>query len=147
VATVGGLAAARKRTLDAVKLANANAWAADRCHFGYFDIAALCAGSTAGRGQVLKADAQKVVAIISSDKAKTQTFCQMEILGNQVDEAIQKQDTKKAYELTQKLTELEKDLGSEYLALVESLRSMDLTSKDGQEIMSTFDKLDESCPH
>jgi hypothetical protein len=24
---------------------------------------------------------------------------------------------------------------------------MDLTSKDGQEIMSTFDKLDESCPH
>ena len=71
----------------------------------------------------------------------------MEILGNQVDEAIQKQDTKKAYELTQKLTELEKDLGSEYLALVESLRSMDLTSKDGQEIMLTFDKLDESCPH
>ena len=50
----------------------------------------------------LKADAQKVVAIISSDKAKTQTFCQMEILGNQVDEAIQKQDTKKAYELTQR---------------------------------------------
>jgi len=50
-------------------------------------------------------------------------------------------------ELAQKLTELEKNLGSEYLALVESLRSMDLTSKDGQEIMSTFDKLDESCPH
>jgi hypothetical protein len=95
----------------------------------------------------LKEDAQKVVTIISGDKAKTQTFCQMEILGNQIDEAIKKQDTKKAYELTQKLTELEKDRGSEYLALVESLRSMDLTSKDGQEIMSTFDKLDESCPH
>jgi len=24
---------------------------------------------------------------------------------------------------------------------------MDLTSKDGQEIVSTCDKLDESCPH
>jgi len=95
----------------------------------------------------LKADAQKVVTIISSDKAKTQTFCQMGILGNQIDEAIKKQDTKKANELAQKLTELERNLGSEYLALVESLRSMDLTSKDGQEIMSTFDKLDESCPH
>jgi len=35
----------------------------------------------------LKADAQKVVSIISGDKAKTQTFCQMEILGNQIDEA------------------------------------------------------------
>ena len=95
----------------------------------------------------LKADAQKVVTIISSDKAKTQTFCQMGILGNQIDEAIKKQDTKKANELAQKLTELERNLGSEYLALVESLRSMDLTSKDGQEIMSAFDKLDESCPH
>ena len=94
----------------------------------------------------LKADAQKVVSIISGDKAKTQTFCQMEILGNQIDEAILKQDTKKAAELAQKLSELEKNLGPEYLALVESLRSMDLTSKDGQEIMLTFDKLDESCP-
>jgi hypothetical protein len=95
----------------------------------------------------LKTDAQKVVTVISSDKAKTQTFCQMGILGNQIDEAIKKQDTKKANELAQKLTELEKNLGSEYLALVESLRSIDLTSKDGQEIISTFDKLDESCPH
>jgi hypothetical protein len=95
----------------------------------------------------LKADAQKAVSIISGDKAKTQTFCQMEILGNQIDEAILKQDTKKAAELAQKLSELEKNLGPEYLALVESLRSMDLTSKDGQEIMLTFDKLDESCPH
>jgi hypothetical protein len=95
----------------------------------------------------LKADARKVVSIISGDKAKTQTFCQMEILGNQIDEAILKQDTKKAAELAQKLSELEKNLGPEYLALVESLRSMDLTSKDGQEIMLTFDKLDESCPH
>jgi hypothetical protein len=72
----------------------------------------------------LKVDAQKVVSIIKGDEAKTQTFCQMGILGNQVDEAIQKQDTKKAYELTQKLTELEKDLGSEYLGLFESLRSL-----------------------
>jgi hypothetical protein len=95
----------------------------------------------------LKADARKVVSIISGDKAKTQTFCQMEILGNQIDEAILKQDTKKAAELAQNLGELEKNLGPEYLALVESLRSMDLTSKDGQEIMLTFDKLDESCPH
>jgi hypothetical protein len=95
----------------------------------------------------LKADAQKVVSIISGDKAKTQTFCQMEILGNQIDETILKQDTKKAAELAQKLTELEKNLGPEYLALVESLRNMDLTSRDGQEIMLTFDKLDESCPH
>jgi hypothetical protein len=48
---------------------------------------------------------------------------------------------------TIKKTDLEKNLGSEYLALAESLRSMDLTSTDGQEIISTFDKLDNACPH
>ena len=95
----------------------------------------------------LKADAQKVVAMISSDKTKTETFCQMTIVGKQIDEAIQEKDNKKAEELSQKLTDLEKNLGSEYLALVESLRSMDLTSKDGQEIISTFDKLDDACTH
>jgi hypothetical protein len=94
----------------------------------------------------LKADAQKVVSIISSDKAKTQTFCQMEIVGKQIDEAIREKDDKKAQELAQKLSDLEKNLGPEYLALVESLRAVDLTSKDGQEIVSTFDNLDKSCP-
>jgi hypothetical protein len=55
----------------------------------------------------LKADAQKVVSIISGDKAKTQTFCQMGNLGEQVDEAIQKKDTKKAGELAQRISEEE----------------------------------------
>jgi hypothetical protein len=77
----------------------------------------------------LKADAQNVVSIISSNKAKTQTFCQMVIVGKQVDEAIQEKDNKKAAELAEELTDLEKNLGLEYLALVESLRAMDLTSK------------------
>ncbi len=44
----------------------------------------------------LKADAQKVVSIISGDKTKTDTFCQMLIVGKQVDEAIQEKDNTKA---------------------------------------------------
>ena len=95
----------------------------------------------------LKADAQKVVSIISGDKAKTQAYCQIANVGEQMNEAVQAKDKKKFDELAQKLPELEKSLGPEYLGLVESLRSMDLTSKDGQEIMLTFDKLDASCPH
>ena len=90
---------------------------------------------------------QKVVGIIKGDKAKTQTYCQVNDIAKQMDEAVQEKDRKKAEELSQKLTESETNLGPEYLALVESLRNMDLTSKDGQEIVSTFDKLDESCPH
>jgi len=95
----------------------------------------------------LRADAQKVVSIISSDKAKTQTFCQMVIVGKQIDESIQEKDNKKAAELAQKLNDLEKNLGPEYVALVDALRNTDLNSKEAQEIISTFDTLDASCPH
>ena len=95
----------------------------------------------------LKADAQKVVSIIGGDKAKTQTYCQIANLANQIDKTIQEKDTKKADELAQKLNEMEKNLGPEYLALVDGLRSVDLTSKEGQDIVSIFDGLDESCPH
>jgi hypothetical protein len=97
----------------------------------------------------LKADAQKVVSIISGDKAKTQTFCQMAILGKAVDQAIQEKDTKKLEEMGQRISELEKQLGPEYLALIDALRNFDFDfgSKDGQEILSIFGKLDDSCPH
>jgi hypothetical protein len=95
----------------------------------------------------VKADAQKVVSIIKGDKAKTQTYCQIANLANQIDKTIQEKDTKKAEELAQKLNEMEKNLGPEYLALVDGLRNVDLTSKDGQDIVSIFDGLDESCPH
>ena len=94
----------------------------------------------------LKADAQKVVSIISGDKAKTQTYCEARDIAKQIIQGQQK-DHEKAEELADQLTEQENNLGSEYLALMESLRSANLTSKDGQEIESMFDALDESCPH
>jgi hypothetical protein len=95
----------------------------------------------------LKADAQKVVSIISGDKAKTQTYCQIANVGEQMNQAIQAKDKKKFDEQAQKLPELEKNLGPEYLGLVESLGKMNLPPKDGQEIVSMFDKLEDSCPH
>ena len=95
----------------------------------------------------LKADAQKVVSIISGDKAKTQTYCDARDIANQIVEAGQKKDNEKAERLADKLTEQEMNLGSEYLALMESLRNANLTPKDGREIESLFDELDESCPH
>jgi hypothetical protein len=53
----------------------------------------------------LKADAQKVVRIISGDKAKTQTYCQIAELGEQID---QEKDGNKAEALSLKINELEK---------------------------------------
>ena len=94
----------------------------------------------------LKADARNVVNIISGDKAKAQTYCQIGIVGEQMNQALQAKDKKKFEELAQKLPELEKNLGPEYRGLVESLGEANLPPKDGQEIVSMFDTLDKSCP-
>jgi hypothetical protein len=44
--------------------------------------------------RVSKGDAQKVVTIISGDKAKTQTYCAIKKLGEQIEEASAKKDGK-----------------------------------------------------
>ena len=94
---------------------------------------------------VTKADAQKVVKMISGDKAKTQTYCDMAKLGDQIEQANEKKETKKADELSQKMDELGKKLGPEYVALMDVLKEIDAESQDGQEIGSTLEALDKLC--
>ena len=93
----------------------------------------------------LKADAQKVVSIISGDKAKTQTYCQILDLSDELDQADQQKDREKAGQLSRKINELQKKLGPEYLALLKATEHVDPNSKDGQDIVSNFVKLDNSC--
>jgi len=95
--------------------------------------------------KVTKADAQKVVKMISGDKAKTQTYCDMAKLGEQIEQANEKKDTKKADELSQKMDELGTKLGPEYVALMDRLKEIDAESQDGQEIGSTLEALDKLC--
>jgi hypothetical protein len=95
--------------------------------------------------KVTKADAQKVVKMISGDKAKTQTYCDMAKLGEQIEQANEKKDTKKADELSQKMDELGTKLGPEYVALMDGLQEIDPESQDGQEIGSTLEALDKLC--
>jgi hypothetical protein len=89
--------------------------------------------------------AQKVVSIIVGDKAKTQAYCQVLDLSDELDQVDRHKDRKKAEDLSQKIDELQKELGPEYLALLEATKDVDPNSKDGQEIVSIFDKLDSSC--
>jgi hypothetical protein len=93
----------------------------------------------------LKADAENVVKILSGNKAKIQIYCEFGDLSDQIDQADQEQDTKKAEELSQRAEELEKKLGPEFSALADRLKDMDPNSKDGQEIGSIFEKLDNLC--
>jgi sensor domain CHASE-containing protein len=92
----------------------------------------------------LKADAQKAVSDIRGDKAKTQAYCQINSLGAQMVEAAQEKDSKKAEALFQRVDDLEKQLGAQYHALFDAA---DPNSKDVQDILSMFNKLDESCSH
>jgi hypothetical protein len=94
---------------------------------------------------VTKADAQKVIKIISGDKAKIHTYCDIVKLGDQIEQAGEKKDTKKADELSQKIDELGKQLGPEYVALMDGLRDIDPESEDGQEIGSMFTTFDKLC--
>ena len=89
--------------------------------------------------------AQKVFKIISEDKAKTRTYCDMAKLFGQIEEADGKKDTPKTGILYRKLNELAKKLGPEYAALISRLPNIDRNSQDGQEISSTFEALDKLC--
>ena len=94
----------------------------------------------------LKADARNVVSIITRDKAKSQTYCQVLDLSDELDQVDRHKDPKKAEDLSQKVDDLQKNLGPEYLALLEALKDLDPDSEDGREIVSMFAMLDQSCP-
>jgi hypothetical protein len=44
------------------------------------------------------------------------------------------------------MNELEKQLGPEYLEFLKTSNQVDPNSKDGEDIISMFDELDEACP-
>jgi DNA repair ATPase RecN len=89
--------------------------------------------------------AQKVLTIISGDKAKTRVYCDMAMLGEQMERANENGDSNKFDELFQKISELEKQLGPEYAALIDGLQDIDPRSEEGQEIQTTLDALDSLC--
>ena len=95
--------------------------------------------------KVTKADAQNALKIISGDKAKTQTYCDMTKLGEQIEQANEKKDNKMVNELSQKLVALEEKLGPEYTALIDGLQDIDPESEVGQEISSMFTALEGLC--
>jgi hypothetical protein len=86
-----------------------------------------------------------VLRIISSDKAKIRTYCQMTRLGHQMGPANEAGDTRKFDHLLNRIYELGEKLGPEYAELVDGLQNIDPESEVGQEISSTLDALDNLC--
>jgi hypothetical protein len=109
-------------------------------------IAAVSVCAQAQSPLVTKDDAQKVVTIISGDKAKIQTYCEIQELGEQMERAYEKRNLKLVDELLQKIETMEKTLGPEYVALMEGLDLVD-PEKDklGAEMLSIVASLDRLC--
>jgi hypothetical protein len=92
-----------------------------------------------------KADAQKVVQIITSDKVKTQAYCDLTKLEDQVNAAAQKNDTKTLEALSKQGNALVAKLGPEYYKLLDGLEQVDPKSSEAKEFMSILSELDKSC--
>src|SRR5215471_16658003 len=92
-----------------------------------------------------KADAQKVVQIITSDKVKTQAYCDLTKLEGQVEAAAQKNDTKTLEALNKQGNALVDKLGPEDYKLMDGLEEVDPNSSEAKEFMSILSGLDKRC--
>jgi methionine-rich copper-binding protein CopC len=91
-----------------------------------------------------KADAQKVVQLITSDKVKTQAYCDLTKLEGQV-KAVQQSDTKTVEMFTKQAEALIDKLGPEYFKLMDGLEEVDPNSSEAKEFMSILSELDKRC--
>lgn len=91
--------------------------------------------------KITKADVQKVFKIISGNKTKSQTYCNIVKLVSQITEGSE-QNTDELY---QKIEELVPKLGREYVALMDALQDVEPESQVGQEIESVLAGLNRLC--
>jgi hypothetical protein len=89
------------------------------------------------------ADAQNVVQIITSDKVKTQAYCDLTKLEGEA--AEQKKDTKTLEALSKQANALVDKLGPEYFKLMDGLEQVDPKSSEAKEFMSILSELDKNC--
>jgi len=92
-----------------------------------------------------KADAQNVVQIVTTDKVKTQAYCDLTKLYDQLQAAEQKNDTKTVETLGKQADALIDKLGPEYSKLIDGLEQVDPKSSEAKEFMSILSGLDKLC--
>lgn len=91
------------------------------------------------------ADVQRVVQIISSDKAKSQAYCDSKKLYDQMAEAYKKNDSKTADALSKQADAFVSKLGPEYAKVMNGLQQVDPNSSEGKEFISMISGLDKLC--
>jgi hypothetical protein len=94
----------------------------------------------------LKEDALNAVGIIGADRGKTQRYCEIvDLLGRQLGRTDEK-NKKKTKAVVQRIDQLQKKLGPEFVVLENILADIDLKSPDGREIALIIQSLNQSCP-
>ena len=91
------------------------------------------------------AEVQNVVQIITSDKVKTQAYCDLAKVLDQIQVAKDKNDSNTIQTLGKQLLPLVDKLGPEYVKVIEGMDQVDLTSSEGKELLSILSELDKSC--
>jgi hypothetical protein len=92
-----------------------------------------------------KADVQKVVQIVSSDKTKSQAYCDLSKLNDQMMAADEKKDTKALDALGKQADALIDKLGPEYSKMMDGLDQVDPNSPEGKEYEAILGGLDKLC--
>ena len=95
--------------------------------------------------KLTKEDAQNVVQIITSDKVKTQAYCDLSKLEDQVKAVQQNTDTKTVETLIKQADALVDKLGPQYFKLMDGLEQVDPNSSEAKEFMSILSELDKRC--
>jgi hypothetical protein len=108
-------------------------------------VVAVPAVAQAQKPWVSKGDAQKVGTIISGDKIKTQAYCDIQKLAEQVAEANEKKDSEKVNQLFDKIETLERSLGPEYVALMNGIQDIAENDELRAEFLSAFGTLARLC--
>jgi hypothetical protein len=95
--------------------------------------------------KLTKADVQKIVQMISADKAKTQSYCELGKLNDQIAQAEEKKDNKRLEALGKRADDLANKIGPEYVKLMDALEDVDENSKEGKEFGALLQSLDKLC--
>ena len=92
-----------------------------------------------------KADIQKVIQIVSGDKTKTQQYCELGKINQQMAQAQEKRDKTMLDRLSQQADEIEEKIGPEFVRFMDALDQMDEESSEGKELVAALETLDKLC--
>jgi hypothetical protein len=91
------------------------------------------------------ATVQKVVQMISGDKAKVQAYCEIGKLQDQMEQASKKKDNKTLEALGAKVDTLAQQIGPDYVKVMDGLDQVDPNSAEGKQFAGVFEPLDKQC--